>query len=73
LRRVALSYDVYIRYSCCLENTRLGQGRQDPRKNFRKAPLWRHNCKKGEAVFYNILHFIGYYPAQTQLGFISLS
>jgi hypothetical protein len=32
--------------------------------------LWRHNCKSRDAVFYNILHFIVYYPTLTQLGFI---
>ena len=37
----------------------------------REGPLC-HNCKTGEAVFYNILHFIAYYPALTQLGFILL-
>jgi hypothetical protein len=31
-----------------------------------------HNGKTGDAVFYNILHFIAYYPALTQLGFILL-
>ena len=31
-----------------------------------------HNFKTGDAVFYNILHFIAYYPALTQLGFILL-
>ena len=39
-------------------------------KKISRGPLWRHNCKTGEAVFYNILHFIAYYPALTQLGFI---
>jgi hypothetical protein len=29
-----------------------------------------HDCKTGEAVFYDILCFIAYYPELTQLGFI---
>jgi hypothetical protein len=32
-----------------------------------QEPLWRHNRKTGEAVFYNLLHFIAYHLAQ--LGF----
>jgi hypothetical protein len=44
-----------------------------PVQNFPRGPGLRcHNCKTGEAMFYNIVHFIAYYLALTQLGFICL-
>ena len=45
----------------------VGPGAKPPR-----GPLWGHNCKMGEAVFYNMLHFIAYYTSLMQLGFIFL-
>ena len=40
-----------------------------PGAKISKGPQKRQNCKRGEAVFYNILRFITYYPTLT-LAFI---
>jgi hypothetical protein len=40
-------------------------------QNFPRENKWHQNCKRGDALFHNILlHFITYYPTVTQLGFI---
>ena len=44
---------------------RAAEGCAGPGEKLSKGALWRHNFKRGEAVFYNILQCITYYPTLT--------